>query len=297
MNKQLDILIGLVTLCILGGYGYVIAPLAIDQPFRFSFLLLLGLAFGLGVWRGRTRKRRKHRKVVSLPFPVSDRRILKERVDFYRQLSPVERTKFEKKVQWFLADTTITGVGTDVDPVSRILVAASAVIPIFHFDDWHYENVDEVLLYPGAFDGHTYAQEGDGRNTLGMVGTGAMGRKVILSKPALINGFLRKRDGHNTGIHEFVHLLDASDGDFDGIPALVEKGYVMPWMGLMYREMKKIEHGKSILREYGATNKVEFFAVASEMFFERPEALKTSHPKLYALLSKMFIGEREKKRK
>lgn len=287
-KRQWDILIGLFTLAILTGFAWVIAPIAKTQPLRFGVLVLIGLGFGYMVWRGRTATRRAKRQATEKPFPVGYRRILRERVDFYQRLSPSEKERFERKVQWFLADTDITGVGTEVDDLSRVLVAASAVIPIFGFDDWHYGNVDEVLLYPGSFDSHTFAQEGEGRNTLGMVGTGAMGRKVILSKPAVINGFLRQADGHNTGIHEFVHLLDASDGSYDGIPALLDKKYVTPWMGMMYREMKKIEHGHSILREYGATNKVEFFAVASELFFERPEKMRSTHPKLYDLLTKLF---------
>ena len=272
----------------MGGYWYVIAPIAAAQRLRFGLLVSIGLAFGIGVWWGRVAKRKARRKAIAVPFSVSYRRILKERVAFYTDLPAADRMKFEKKVQWFLADTQITGIGTMVDEVSKVLVAASAVIPILYFDNWHYDNVDEVLLYPGAFDGHSFAQEGPGRYTLGMVGTGAMGRKVILSKPALINGFLRKHDGQNTGIHEFVHLLDGADGDFDGIPVLIDNKCIAPWMGMMYQEIKNITNGKSILRAYGATNKAEFFAVASEVFFESPERMHTTHPELYTLLAQLF---------
>lgn len=288
-----DILLLVFTSAILVGYAGVIWPIAAEDPWRFGVLVSLGLAFAILVWRGHTRRRRRRKAVLNQTFPTTWRRILLERVDFYQKLSAADRQRFEQKVQWFLAETDITGIGAEVDDMVRVLVAASAVIPIFHFDDWHYNNVDEVLIYPRAFDGHTFAQEGAGRHTLGMVGTGAMGRKVILSKPALMNGFLRTSDGHNTGIHEFVHLLDASDGSFDGIPALMDKRFVMPWLGLMYREMKKIERGKSLLRDYGATNKVEFFAVASEWFFERPQRLQRAHPELYQALTKVFQVEPE----
>ena len=289
MKKQFwDVLITLVTVAILAGYGWVIWPIAGQQPLRFALLALIGLGFGYFVWRGRSRYRRRKQRVLEQEFPVNWRRILQERVSFYQDLSASAKKRFERKVQWFLHETDVTGIGTGVDDLVRVLVAASAVIPIFHFDEWYYRNVDEVLIYPRAFDGHTYAQEGEGRDTLGMVGTGAMGRKVILSKPALINGFLSTADGHNTGVHEFVHLLDASDGAFDGVPALIDKKYVMPWLGMMYREMKKIEDGRSLLRNYGATNKVEFFAVASELFLEHPDKLQKEHPELYDMLSKIF---------
>lgn len=289
MKKHLwDVVIGVVTLAILAVYGSVIWSVAHNEPLRLGVLALIGLAFAYFVWRGRTRYRRRKQKVLKQEFPAEWRRILQERVRFYQELPASGKKDFEHKVQWFLHETEVTGIGTEVDDMVRVLVAASAVIPIFFFEDWYYRNVDEVLIYPRAFDGHTYAQEGKGRDTLGMVGTGAMGRKVILSKPALINGFLSTGDGHNTGVHEFVHLLDASDGEFDGVPALMDKKYVMPWLGMMYQEMKKIEHGESILRDYGATNKVEFFAVASELFLEHPDKLKKEHRDLYDMLANIF---------
>jgi len=292
MKKQFwDGIIGMITLIILAGYGRVIWPIASSQPLRFGVLAAIGLAFAYFVWRGRVRYRRRKQQVLEQDFPTNWRRILQERVRFYRDLPASAKNKFERKVQWFLHETDVTGIGTDVDDLVRVLVAASAIIPIFYFDEWYYRNVDEVLIYPGSFDGHTYAQEGEGRNTLGMVGTGAMGRKVILSKPALINGFLGTADGHNTGVHEFVHLLDASDGEFDGVPVLIDKKYVMPWLGMIYQEMKKIKNGHSVLRNYGATNKVEFFAVASEFFFEQPDKLKEEERELYDMLAKIFHKE------
>jgi Mlc titration factor MtfA (ptsG expression regulator) len=236
----------------------------------------------------RFRKKQKEQKALRQAFPQEWRSKLEIRVPFYKNLTPEEKSRFEKQVQAFLYRTRITGINTEIEDDTRLWIATSAIIPIFGFKDWQYRNLQEVLVYPGSFKSDDFAQKGPDRSTLGMVGTGPMRGKMILSKPALVNGFIKNSDGYNTGIHEFVHLLDGSDGDFDGIPHLLEQKYVLPWLGLMHREMKRIQKGKSKLRAYGATNKAEFFAVASEFFFERPDELRLQYPKLYNLLRRIF---------
>lgn len=275
-------------LLILGLYGYAILPLRNSEPGRFYFLLALAIVPLTIFFISRFRKKQKEAKALSQPFPRKWRQALERSVPFYQKLDPNEQKRFEKAIQLFLYDTRITGVNTEVDEAIRLWVATSAVIPIFGFKDWRYRNLTEVLIYPTAFKSDNYAQEGPGRNALGMVGTGVMRGQMILSKPALVNGFLKSGDGRNTGIHEFAHLLDASDGEYDGIPYLLDQKYILPWLGLMHREMKRIQEGKSKLRPYGATNKAEFFAVASEFFFERPDELKLHYPRLYALQEKIF---------
>lgn len=255
---------------------------------RIFFFCLFIVVPLIGILIFRLRKKQQERRALQQPFPPSWRAQLDQSVPFYHKLPENEKTRFEQQIQRFLFRTRITGIGTQVEDEVHLWVATSAIIPIFGFKDWHYRNLREVLIYPGSFKSDDYAQQGPDRSTLGMVGTGPMSGKMILSKPALINGFLKNSDGHNTGIHEFVHLLDGSDGDFDGIPQLLDQKYILPWLGLMHREMKRIQQGKSQLRAYGATNKAEFFAVASEFFFERPDELKLHYPKLYDLLKQIF---------
>jgi len=144
------------------------------------------------------------------------------------------------------------------------------------------------LLYPDSFD-HEFEQQGNGRNILGMVGSGAMNHMMILSQFELRQAFTNKTGKNNTAIHEFVHLVDKTDGDIDGVPeALMNKKYVIPWLQLMQKEMAMIRDDRSDIDPYGTTNEAEFFAVVSEYFFERPDLLKSKHPELYALLLKIF---------
>ena len=122
-----------------------------------------------------------------------------------------------------------------------------------------------------------------------MVGTGYMNGKMIISKNALRDGFSNETDKKNTAVHEFVHLIDKMDGAIDGVPeVLFQKQYAIPWLDLMKKKIEEIDKNNSDINPYGATNKAEFFAVASEYFFERPMLLQKNHPDLYRSLEKIF---------
>jgi len=214
--------------------------------------------------------------------------ILQNNIAFFRKLNTNEKQQFENEVREFLSYVRITGVNTPIDDLDRIFVAASAVIPVFAFPGWKYYNLREVLLYSDTINTE-FQTEGEGRNILGMVGTGYMEGKMLLSKFALQQGFKNESDKNNTAIHEFVHLIDKADGDTDGIPQqLLAKQYSIPWLDMTYQQMQEILKGKSDINPYGATNKAEFFAVVSEYFFERPDLLEQKHPELYNLLQEIF---------
>jgi len=255
-------------------------------------ILIIFIFFLSGfIWFNENRTKWRSWKKPNEKFLTDWRKILITKVSYYNNLNTEEKTRFEYKIQEFLQNVRITGISTDVDDTDRLLVAASAIIPIFAFTDWQYVNLSEVLLYPNQFD-QDFQTEGGERRILGMVGTSYMNGKMILSKPALHHGFSHESDKENTAIHEFVHLIDKADGAIDGIPsALLEKQYTIPWIDLIQHNIDEIYEGKSDINPYGATNKSEFFAVISEYFFERPELLKAKHPKLYELLEEIFNQE------
>jgi Mlc titration factor MtfA (ptsG expression regulator) len=216
------------------------------------------------------------------------KRLLDTHVDYYHKLDANEKRRFELKVGSFLSNVNIEGVGTDITDMDRVLIASSAVIPIFGLGDWEYRNLTNVILYPDTFD-ETYQFEGDARTIQGMVGSGYMNGQMILSRPSLYKGFSAQAGKENTGIHEFVHLLDKADGATDGLPEqLMAHEYATPWLNLMHREMHRIEAGNSDINPYATTNEAEFLAVASEYFFEKPDQFKIKHPELYDQLSKVF---------
>ncbi|MEO7984713.1 MAG: M90 family metallopeptidase [Bacteroidota bacterium] len=231
---------------------------------------------------------KKKKAVIIQALPAQYRSILQEQVEFYKHLSDPKKQEFENRVQLFLAQTKITGIKTTVEDIDKILIASSAVIPIFGFPDWEYGNLREVLLYPDSFN-HDFEQTGGDRSILGMVGSGAMNGVMILSQHELRQAFINKTGKTNTAIHEFVHLVDKTDGSADGNPEFIlQRQYILPWLQLMQREIKTILADKSDINPYGATNEAEFFAVVSEYFFERPDLLEQKHPELYQLLATIF---------
>jgi Mlc titration factor MtfA (ptsG expression regulator) len=220
--------------------------------------------------------------------PMEWRAILVKNISFYSRLNFKKKALFEYKVQEFLLNHKITGIKTDVSLTDELLIASSAIIPIFSFPEWKYSNLFEILVYPDTFN-EDFKFEGEDRKILGMVGTGFMQGKMILSKKAIRKGFANESDKKNTAIHEFVHLIDKLDGQTDGVPELLlEKQYVIPWLELIRSKIDDIYEGKTDINPYGGTNKQEFFAVTSEYFFEKPKLLAKKHPELHALLEQIF---------
>lgn len=214
--------------------------------------------------------------------------LLEQHIPYYQHLDITQKLLFEQKVAGFLAGITIEGVGTTVNDEDRIMIAASAVIPIFGFSDWSYRNLTNVILYPDTFDSE-FQFEGENRSILGMVGSGYMNGQMILSRAALTKGFSKSAGKENTAIHEFVHLLDKADGATDGVPEnLLAHEYVLPWLKMIHQEIHKIEAGRSDINPYAITNEAEFLAVVAEYFFQRPTELKHKHPELYEMLSTIF---------
>lgn len=226
------------------------------------------------------------------PIIVTDEqtmhKLLSEHVRFYTRLTEEDQHSFRERVTHFLETTTITAVGNiQLKELDKLYVGASAIIPIFSFKDWTYNNLNEVLIYPEYF-AKDFDREDENKNVMGMVGDGAMHRMMILSLPALRAGFEQNNTG-NTGIHEFVHLLDKADGATDGIPEyMLPKELITPWIKYAHQAIAAIKERHSEINPYGATNDAEFFAVISEYFFQKPHLLEEHHPELYQMLAEIY---------
>ncbi|MGB0758030.1 MAG: zinc-dependent peptidase, partial [Rubripirellula sp.] len=188
----------------------------------------------------------------------------------------------------FIDEVPVTGIRTDVDDTTHVLVAASATIPIFGFEDWEYAGLGEILIYPGAFNEDYQTDQGLSRNTLGMIGVNHLSGVMILSKPDLISGFRNHKDKRNVGIHEFAHLVDKADGSVDGLPNRVAGDAAAPWISWVAEELKRDPKAREEIDDYAYTNEAEYFAVLSEYFFEAPELLQQRHPEVYAMMRKMY---------
>jgi len=248
--------------------------------------LVAGVLFGVGAgWLSR-RKCRRRLRLMSRPFPADWEAILESRVAYYRALNPSNKERFRKLVQIFLGEVQVTGIRTDIDDTIRLLVASSAVIPIFGFHDWDYSRLSEVLVYPDAFNDE-YQIEGDDRNILGLTGLASLSGVMILSKPALLAGYNGAYAKENVGIHEFAHLVE-QEAESRGLPAEVPHDTVREWIAFVARELKHPQRNRSHINEYGYTNEREFFAVLTEYFFKSPDTLQQLDPALYEMLRKIF---------
>ena len=283
-QRRAALVASLTALAVLSGLAFALRA---DRPLWLTLPIAAILAFGL--YDLMTRKVRRRRKILSRPFSVEWEEILQREVVFFRALDAETQLRFRRELQVFLGEKHVTGVGTELDETTRVLAAASAIIPILGFPEWEWDQISEVLIYPSRFSQDFSFDEGRRHGTLGMVGTGAMNRMMILAKPDLLAGFRNSADKHNVGLHEFAHLLDKSDGVIDGLPRVgLDRQSLGPWIELVRRKMAEIERGDSDIDAYALTNEAEFFAVATEYFFERPGVMERKHPELYAALSKVF---------
>ena len=247
------------------------------------------LGLGWSVYQWLTGPSRRRRKILAQPFPPEWEAVLQREVVFYRSLDTEGRVRFQRELQVFLGEKRITGIKTTIDTTTLVLAGASAIIPIFGYPEWEWDQISEVLVYPGPFGPDFEIEEGNDRNTLGMVGTGIMNRVMILSKPDLLQGFRNPADKRNVGLHEFAHLVDKSDGTVDGVPGVgLDRRSIGPWIELIRRKMNEIEAGDSDFNRYALTNEAEFFAVATEYLFERPGMMQRKHPELFAFMQKIF---------
>lgn len=257
-----------------------------------SIILVAVLLFG-ALFYFSTSNKKKIKKVLSEDFPEAWKEILTARVQFYAELIPAEKIRFENKVKKFIYSTSITGVkDLEVTDEIKMLVASSAIIPVFLFDGWEYVNLSEVIIYDGEVEPNQQNDTEQDGTLLGQVRPFQTRHVMLLSKQYLIQGFESMNGKSNVGIHEFAHLIDHADGSIDGIPkAFMPEELLKPWTKIMYSEIEKIVENRSDINPYALTNHAEFFAVVCEYFFENPEKFEEKHPQLFDLMNKIFKRE------
>ena len=166
--------------------GAAAMSLAVGWFFHPALLSLVVSPFIYWLVRRRCVRRLR---IMEQPFPDSWEKVLQSHVAFFRALPDSGKERFRQLVKIFLDEVRITGIETEVDDTVRVLVAASAAIPIFGFDDWEYHRLGEVLIYPRSFGEDYQTTGGPDENMGGMVPMGQQRGVVILSKPWLLDGF------------------------------------------------------------------------------------------------------------
>jgi len=241
-------------------------------------------------------RRRRRRKILARPFPQPWAAILERDLPYYRLLGAADRSELHDWIQIFLAEKRFEGCGgMQIRDEVRLLIAAQACILLLHRKVEPYPLLERILVYPTAFrvpvarslGGLTLESE---ENRSGESWDRGL---VVLSWDDVQSGAADVHDGHNVVFHEFAHQLDSEGGSANGAPLLRERSQYIAWARVLSFEYEALakavaQHHATVLDGYGARSPAEFFAVATECFFERPLALQARHPNLYGQLSAFY---------
>ncbi|MFT5291742.1 MAG: Mlc titration factor MtfA (ptsG expression regulator) [Planctomycetota bacterium] len=239
----------------------------------------------------------RRRRATARPFPNEWDEILVRNFPADAMLPSDDRIELRRRVQVFLAEKNFEGLGgLELTDEVRVTIAAQACLLLLHRGEDHYAGLYSILVYPAAYSAPSRTISSNGIVTEG--GQARQGEAwahgaIVLSWDNVLRGGADPRDGHNVVLHEFAHALDTQDRHADGMPPLPSRSMYAPWvnvLGAEYRQLqdKVARRHRTVLDPYGATNPAEFFAVATETFFEKPRQLKSKHPELYAELAGFY---------
>ena len=230
-------------------------------------------------------------------FPAAWRKVLRQRVPLYARLPADLQLRLRQDMLVFLAEKPFLGcAGLQVTDEMRVMVAALACMPLLGARRAYYPELQRILLYPDAFVAREHQVGDDGVHSEGLRGLAGQSwaqGQVLLSWSDVQQGAADPADGSNVVIHEFAHQLDQAKGFANGAPLLKDRQAYRCWSAVMQSEYdalhQRLEMGEEgLICAYAATDPAEFFAVCSELFFERARELAAQHPRLFAELKTYY---------
>lgn len=247
-------------------------------PVLSVFVLLLYTILAL-------KKEFRRLRVVRKAFPSEWKEILVKYSKFYNTLDKKGKSTFERDMVIFLNENSIRGIrGEEPELTSKILVAVGVATILHGRSDWEPPFYDGVVVYPGeTFDPEYNLYKGQ------IAGMAGERRPMLVTKDILEKSFRDPDDGYNSLIHEIAHYFDFENPQINGVPLIgSDINKTEKWIGIMEKEREKVNNGKSFLRPYAGSNEAEFFAVATELFFERPDIMAGRNRDLYDLLKDFY---------
>jgi Mlc titration factor MtfA (ptsG expression regulator) len=249
-------------------------------------------------------KKLRREKLKSTPFHAEWVRILQDRFPTYSVLPEQDQRELQGHMQVFLAEKSFEACGgLELTEEMKLCIAAQACLLLLHRDTDYYPGLHSILVYPSTYSAKSMRHVGSGileEKHDARLGEAWDSGAIVLAWDAVHHGTAHPEDGHNVVLHEFAHQLDFEDGRADGAPVLASeeswlarRNRYAAWARVLSREFEqlqaRVEAGqRTALDDYGATNPAEFFAVATETFFERPRSLQVRHPELYEQLKTFY---------
>ena len=238
-------------------------------------------------------RRRRRARLRGAPFPRRWQEILHRNVPLYASMPADLQRELEGHVQVLLAEKHFEGCGgLRLTDEMRVTIAAHAALLMLRREPHYYPDLRSILVYPTTFVVPVEEQHGgivteDEEERLGESWQRGV---VVLAWDEARAAARGMADGDNVILHEFAHQLDTEDGGADGVPLLDHGSDYATWARALAPEYERLRERpeESILDTYGAEDPSEFFAVATEAFFERPQDLCRRHPELYAALSRFY---------
>ena len=243
---------------------------------------------------------RRRRKLTQAVFPPSWEEIIRRNVAHYCMLEDTERAHLHALIQVFIAEKNWEGAGgLELDDEIRVTISAQACLLILGLPHNYYQNVQSIIVYPSTVVPPQH-KLGSFENPIAPVdieqpifGQAFLRGPVIVVWDAALRGGRHPELGHNVVYHEFAHKLDMLDGTADGTPPLRNRTEYRDWILICSREYQRLRRdaamGKeSFLNAYGATSQAEFFAVATEQFFDQPRLMMEQAPDLYRVLQEYY---------
>ncbi len=239
----------------------------------------------------------RRRRVKAAPFPAQWRDILRRRMPAFARLPADVQLRLKKLAQVLLAEKPFIGcAGLEVTDEMRVLVSVQAALLLLRLGPDGFAELRQVLIYPGPFVVDRSQPDATGlvhEHRRALSGESWQQGQVILSWADVLAGAADPQDGHNVVLHEFAHQIDQAHGRANGAPWLPGRARRERWAHVMGTEFEalhqQLARGEDTLIDpYGASEPAEFFAVAAEVFFERPLQLADRHPALFAELQGLF---------
>lgn len=243
---------------------------------------------------------RRRKKFTKAPFPSPWEEIMRRNVGHYCMLEDDERARLRALIQVFIAEKNWEGAGgLELTDEIRVTISAQACLLLLGLPHNYYRNVKSIIVYPstvvppqrkpGFFENAIAPVEPEQP----IIGQAFHKGPVIIIWDAALSSGRRPDSGHNVIYHEFAHKLDMLDGAADGTPPLRARSEYGDWVQTCSREYLRLKNDtekgkKTFLNAYGATNEAEFFAVATEQFFDQPRQMVEHAPELYHVLREYY---------